>query len=395
MEPPTANTPCREGNKDLNKLNYIGKLIISKNNKEYIMEFRIENKNYQNFCIIKVSNSQEIYYFSNSYTLEEIHNLSVVFQLYNKLEDIISSIFLTSEYELVESNDELNITFCIFLPNGKKKMIQLYLKKYFLEEKDIINHLIEENKILKEKISQNENEIKLLKEENKKIWEELDKLNNINIFAQNYENINKMNFAHNNNSSSKINSDKQGPPQCLSLDSKIINSRNDIDFIFNYIHNRNHLDNFWKTMLLYRATKNGDKTEICHRLCDSKENIIILIESSEGYKFGGYCKIGFKTINDKKYQKYIIDNNSFIFSVDSKKIYPSKKDKEIIYHGANNLGLCFYECLYFSDNFLNKNDSFVCKKNSKYMLQTIPSGKEINGGNEYFKCKELEVFQLL
>ena len=91
-----------------------------------------------------------------------------------------------------------------------------------------------------------------------------------------------------------------------------------------------------------------------------------------------------------------IDNNSFIFSVDSKKIYSPIKNKKIIVYTLNNYyGLCFYKCLGFYDNFLNKSDSFVCEEGSEKILENPPSNKEINGGKKKFKCQELEVFQIL
>ena len=53
-----------------------------------------------------------------------------------------------------------------------------------------------------------------------------------------------------------------------------------------------------------------------------------MILSDTGYIFGGYSKIGFKTNNNNN--EYKIDNNSFLFSVNLKKIYPVIKNTEAV-----------------------------------------------------------------
>ena len=385
MEPPTAITPYSENNLDSVKPNFPLK-IVPNNNKDYTIQFGIED-NFQKSLVIKVSRAHKIYYFLNKYTLEEIHALSNIFLVYDSLEKIIS-LFSNLDFDIIENDEKLVVKFSIFLPAGEKKIVKLDdLQKNFLDS----NQLIKENEILKQRISQNENEIKLLKEENKRLWDEINKLKYVNNYSQNsYQNIN--NLKNLNQVSSDTHSYEKDLNFGHSFESKIINSINDIDFIFNRIKKRDPLNYFSKINLLYRASRDGDRTEKCHELCDNKENIIILIKSNYGYTFGGYCKIGFKTTK-KELTK--IDNNSFIFSVDSKKIYSPSKNRAIIVYTTNNYGLCFYKCLGFYDNFLNKNNSFVCEEGSEKILDNPPSNKEINGGKKKFKCQELEVFQIL
>ena len=113
------------------------------------------------------------------------------------------------------------------------------------------------------------------------------------------------------------------------------------------------------------------------------------MKSDSDYIFGGYCKIGFK-INkniDKK-----IDNNSFLFSYNFLKIYPVLKDEKVICHIGPAFGLCFAGSLTFENNFLKMNNCRLCGGDN-YRFQGL--SKEINGGKDYFKCLDLEVFQLL
>ena len=262
----------------------VDELLINQGNKEYKIQF-IANESYnQNEMILKVfqNNSKENYYFSNKYNYTDFQNFSKIFSFYENTKQII--FFLkTLKFEITENNNDLSIKFVIFAPNGQSQLIELNLKKYLLDNKDIINSLIEENKLLKEDISKNKNEILSkskneilsLKEENKKLWEEIKKIKEAN------------NICYNNNVNNNNNYN--------SFDSKIINTKNEINFILDYIKENDELFKFNNLNLLYRASRDTDKTEKCHKLCDNKTNVLILVKSDSDYIFGGYSKIGFKT----------------------------------------------------------------------------------------------------
>ena len=105
-----------------------------------------------------------------------------------------------------------------------------------------------------------------------------------------------------------------------SFNSKIIDSIYSIDFIFYKIRENDKSLNFNNLKLLYRASRDGDSTKTFHKLCDNKQNVLIIIKSDIGYIFGGYSKIGFKTSKNWDGEK---DNLSFLFSIDLKRIYPA------------------------------------------------------------------------
>ena len=174
-----------------------------------------------------------------------------------------------------------------------------------------------------------------------------------------------------------------------SFDSKIIDSINKINFIFYYIKENDKSLNFNNLKLLYRASRDGDNTKICHELCDNKQNVLIIIKSDIGYIFGGYSKIGFKTSKNWDGEK---DNHSFLFSIDLKRIYPAIKDKNTIINSDETYGLCFTGSLYFKDNFFYKSNSFG--NYIKEHFNGLEDKFEMNGGKKFFKIKELEVFQL-
>ena len=133
-----------------------------------------------------------------------------------------------------------------------------------------------------------------------------------------------------------------------SFNSKIIDSIYSINFIFYYIKEIDKSLNFNNIRLLYRASRDGDSTKTCHKLCDNKQNVLIIIKSDIGYIFGGYSKIGFKTSKNWDGEK---DNNSFLFSIDLKRIYPALKDKNTIIISDETYGLWFTGSLTIYDNF--------------------------------------------
>ena len=177
----------------------------------------------------------------------------------------------------------------------------------------------------------------------------------------------------------------------INFDSKIIQSKDSISFILDYIKQNDKTFNFNNIKLLFRGSRDGERTKTCHELCDNKQNVLIIMKSETGYIFGGYSKVGFKVNNNFDYK---IDNNCFLFSLNLKKIYPVIKDKEVICHIGVDFGLCFYASLSFGDNFMRKKNNSICERILKY-FNDLENCFEMNGGQSYFICQELEVFQLL
>ena len=71
----------------------------------------------------------------------------------------------------------------------------------------------------------------------------------------------------------------------LKLDSKIIDSLNSIMFILAHIKRNDNSFKFNYLKLLYRGSRDGDRTKTCHKLCDNKQNVLIIIQSDTGYIF--------------------------------------------------------------------------------------------------------------
>ena len=378
------------------KIDFFEKIMVNNEKDNYKIQLGIIDDN----LLIKVESekSKNIYYYQQCFSINELQNISMVFSMYKTLKEIIA--FLKDlKYEIEEKNENLVIKFNIFMPNGKNKLIEIELKKCMRDTNFIINYLLEKIKSLevniknseedykiekikneseirglKEIISKNQSEIKNLKEnnlniknENKKLWEEIDRLKKYHAITNQKEN------------------------KISNFDSKIIESKDSISFILDYIKQNDKTFNFNNIKLLFRGSRDGERTKTCHELCDNKQNVLIIMKSETGYIFGGYSKVGFKVNNNFDYK---IDNNCFLFSLNLNKIYPVIKDKKVICHIEETKGLCFYSSLSFYDYFMSKKQNKIMSDIQKY-FNNFENIYEINGGEKFFKCNELEVFQLL
>ena len=256
-EPIKFLTPLDNLNEE--KIDFVDELIVKNNNKVYKIQLGIEqNKNdlvIKSFC----DNSKNMIYYQQSYNIYELRNLSKIFSLYETIKEIIS--FLKNvKIDIKEKKDELIIKFKAFLPDGEIKLIEFILKQHLMNANHMIKYLLDEISSLKSKHESDINELKNnnlkykseianLKEENKKLWEE------INILKKGSE-------------KSKISTiNKIGD-----LNSKILSSINSIEFILDYIRQNDQQFNFSSMKLLYRGSRDGDRTKTCHELCDNKQN---------------------------------------------------------------------------------------------------------------------------
>ena len=171
----------------------------------------------------------------------------------------------------------------------------------------------------------------------------------------------------------------------FSIDSKIISNYIELDFIIDYLKNEFNKE-ISNSIRIYRATEDGDKADDFHRSCDGNTNVIVLIKTKDGKKFGGYTSIGFNN-----YNKSYLDDTAFIFSIDKREIYPNIKGKNAI-ESYYNLGPTFSgDSIKIYDNFLKKG-GITSKIGTNY--QTIEDF-QINDGKKMFAVDEIEVLEFL
>jgi len=270
-------------------------------------------------------------------------------------------------------------------------LIFIILACFIMNYNNKISNMKEENEKILENYVMNDsfkNEISNMKNKYKELLEKINKLNEKYDSIKQF-NVNKKEEIYKiENETTKQKKDLFNQVNgIIHLESNIV-SLNSIEFILDYIKRNDNEFIFKKINLLYRATRDGDNAINFDNLCNNKLNILIIIKTYDNYIFGGYSKIGLKEL------KEIEDNNSFLFSIDNRKIYPIIKGiKMKFYLYSVDSGIILFDNLFIYNNFLNRDYNFISKK-----LKTIFNGLkyefEMNGDKEFFQCKELEVFQL-
>ena len=143
--------------------------------------------------------------------------------------------------------------------------------------------------------------------------------------------------------------------------------------------------------LLYRASRDGDAPNTYHNKCDGKANTICLIETLKGFKFGGYTEV----MIDSKGGDHK-DPNSFVFSFNKMKIYENlRKEKNAVCHSRDwgPIFRCDAFAVWDQKFFSYSRHRVGTKGESNFGNMDIDY--EINGGDQYFSIKELEVFQII
>ena len=171
----------------------------------------------------------------------------------------------------------------------------------------------------------------------------------------------------------------------FSVDSSIISGYSEFDFIIHYLKkkiNKEIID----SIRIYQATENGATAADFHRECDQNTNIIVLIKTNDGKKFGGYTSVGFSNF----YRSYH-DDTAFLFSIDKREIYPNIKGKSAV-DSFYNFGPCFSgDSIKIYDNFL-KNGGVTVKNSGNFETN---EEFQINDGKMAFGVEEIEVLEFL
>ena len=145
---------------------------------------------------------------------------------------------------------------------------------------------------------------------------------------------------------------------------------------------------------LYQASIDGGEPINFHKKCDRFSNTLVLIKSKGKRRFGGFTPIPWKSkggfIEDKK-------NQTFVFSLDNKKIYNLISIyQEAVYHHED-----------YGPRFGWKDIIIEGNPIENYKLRSIPDDYDYNGdkhplsesddsyNNGYIKALEYEVFEVL
>ena len=327
--------------------------------------------------------------------------------------NLMEQYFPATEYNIIENPYCQNcILYSLKISNLENDLIKT--KNQHIELKNEINRLIEEikrqrnnieiltneNKTLKEncgKFINNNIEINLLKQENERIIKEYENLKQINQKEfENYKKIKEKEIEQLRNeinnlirfSTKTIIEKKKTEPKYITINEtykevvkgNIIHNTAELELLTRKINNENQ-----KIILnlLYKASVDSDKASAFHEKCDNVNSSLVLIETKNGKRFGGFTKCSWSgnSINKK-------DESAFIFSLDKMKIYEIIPGEDAI--GCYpKYGPVFLGCqIRIYDDFFTKGGT-TFEHGLNYNTE---KDYELTDGENKFDVKEVEVY---
>jgi prefoldin subunit 5 len=162
------------------------------------------------------------------------------------------------------------------------------------------------------------------------------------------------------------------------------------------IHDMNELEMITKKInkenkriiinLLYKASADSDSAAVFHEKCDSANNTIVLVETKDGKRFGGYTTQSWRgNCIDKP------DPDAFIFSFDKMKTYDNIPGDDAI--GCYpKFGPIFLGCqIKIFDNAFTKGGTTF----EKELNFNTEEDYELTGGSRTFDVKDIEVYEVI
>ena len=234
--------------------------------------------------------------------------------------------------------------------------------------------LINENNMLKnnqQKSSYNDEEIKSL----------MDELSTYRIKAQENEMLKKQ--IEELQYQIQIMQEHQEEDDVKEVKGDIIHDMSELEMITKKINKENKriIIN-----LLYKASADSDRAEVFHDKCDEANNTIVLVETKDGKRFGGYTTKSWKGNCVEK-----ADTDAFIFSFDKMKTYDNIPGDDAI--GCYpKFGPIFLGCqIKIFDNAFTKGGTTF----EKELNFNTEEDYELTGGSRTFEVKDIEVYEVI
>ena len=275
----------------------------------------------------------------------------------------------------------------------------LKIKETFENNNQILQNNLEQltkdNEALKENLTlannQNEalvNEINVLKNNSQKsnyneeeIKNLMEELNAYRIKAQENENLKK--HIEELEYQIQMIQERQEEEDVKEVKGDIIHDMNELEMITKKINKENKriIIN-----LLYKASADSDSASVFHEKCDGANNTIVLVETKDGKRFGGYTTKSWKGNCVEK-----PDPDAFIFSFDKMKTYDNIPGDDAI--GCYpEFGPIFLGCQIkiFDNAFTRGGTTF-----EKELNFNTEEDYELTGGSRTFDVKDIEVYEVI
>ena len=321
-------------------------------------------------------------FYEKSFSLDSLVDLSRGFKLCENIGeayDILEEIFDGKKVSIKDINENsIILVINISLPGRKMQQTELVLNKNEVNKNIVIENLVKKVNQLEKENTNLKNEINELKK-------------NLNEFKTLFENeikkINKFETLFENEIKSKESIQKI---QKTGMDSKIFENFEELKFIIDRLMIKFPKEKTINFRLLYRATRDGDNANCFHNKVNNKNSTLSIIKTSNGTKFGVFLEIPFQNKD-----QHIVDDECFIFSVDLRKIYNSKKGTYSLNDYESYFLNLYNQPIYILDNCLSNINSYTCSKSrANEVFLGFEKDYELNKNEQYFNVKEMETFQI-
>ena len=347
-------------------------------------------------CITAIDKERKIEY-EKKITLEEIKKIENFFEMKN-IKDCLKEIengINNGITEIKENNNDIIISIPSIHDKFKDNLIFCLKKKDNNDEK--INSL-------NNKIQDLQNEINYQRTFNKRFslslfillfafmisFNNLNQNNKSNVIKSENENINKSQIEQTlnkllkdlNERNLKKSLKEKYQLQRISIESSIIKQNKTYKLSLKKWINPKKLI---RTQLLYKLSRDGDSIKEFHNRCDNKSPTLILIESLDGNKFGGY------TISTWDGDIGKNDGETFLFSLSKNMKYEKK------YNPINNRDIVCgtsYGPYFGLNDLLFKNTMKYCQSYKGSQFSFLDKKSFSNNKNNTIEVKEVEVFQI-
>ena len=162
-------------------------------------------------------------------------------------------------------------------------------------------------------------------------------------------------------------------------DSNIIQNNDDIKLILSWLNKKSI-----KTNLLFNSKTDGYTLSDLYKKVENKSPILVIIKTKKGNIFGGYSNLPLKC--DEKWHK---DDNSFIFSFNTKNKYNAKSSSKThilanddLFEFGNDIRICNF--------FTQTNTNYVGKCD-----YDSPDNYELNAGKRNYTVLNLEIYEII
>ena len=346
-----------------------------------------------NLCLIKdIENEKKNKLKNNIKCLEDLNN--ALEQSINKLKESfkkidkdkenlkinIQKIFTKLRNAINDREDEL-------LLDIDKKYNSLFFNEDFMKESEKLPNKIkmylEKGKLIDEQW--NNNNLKSLINDCLNIENSINYINNINEKLKKCNSLDfEIKFSPTEDEFNKYLEELKKFGKIYEYKNKLFDSKIEFDqeLIKSWLNNKD-----FTSQLLFRKTRDGSKTKDLHDKCDNKGITIVFIETTKGYKFGGYTELEWDNKSGSKK-----DKSTFLFSLNKREKYLPRNDNGTMY--------CHSECCpwfgssgypeIFLDYSLDKGISY-----DNSTKNTFFNGRKLTNGDTNWDVKELEIYKII